>query len=44
LLAELQQQGARIHTELEHSGNTLAAYIGELEDRLDRNAGPSVHP
>ena len=33
---ELAQQDLR--TTVEQSGNTLAAYIGELEDRLERSA------
>ena len=42
----LQQQLGQIKLDLnlaiEHSGNTLAAYMGELEDRLERGAGSSV--
>ena len=42
----LQQQLGQIKLDLslaiEHSGNTLAAYMGELEDRLERGAGSGV--
>ena len=42
----LQQQLGQIKLDLslaiEHSGNTLAAYMGELEERLERGAGNSV--
>jgi hypothetical protein len=38
-LADLQ---ADLKSRIEQSGNTLAAYIGELEDRLERSAGKSV--
>lgn len=42
----LQQQLGQIKLDLslaiEHSGNTLAAYMGELEERLERGAGSSV--
>jgi biopolymer transport protein ExbB/TolQ len=38
-LADLQ---AEIESRIEQSGNTLAAYIGELEDRLERAAGKPV--
>ena len=37
--AELQ---ADMESRIEQSGNTLAAYIGELEDRLERAAGMPV--
>jgi hypothetical protein len=33
---------ADLKSRIEQSGNTLAAYIGELEDRLERSAGKSV--
>lgn len=33
---------ADLESRIEQSGNTLAAYIGELEDRMDRDAGKSV--
>jgi biopolymer transport protein ExbB/TolQ len=38
-LARLQ---AELETRIEQSGNTLAAYIGELEDRIERAAGKPV--
>ena len=38
-LADLQ---ADLESRIEQSGNTLAAYIGELEDRLERAAGKPV--
>jgi uncharacterized integral membrane protein len=34
-LAELEE---RLRTEVERSGNTLAAYLGEIEDRMERRA------
>ncbi len=37
--ADLQ---ADLESRIEQSGNTLAAYIGELEDRLERAAGKPV--
>jgi hypothetical protein len=33
---------AELATRIEQSGNTLAAYIGELEDRLERASGKPV--
>jgi DNA anti-recombination protein RmuC len=33
---------AEIESRIEQSGNTLAAYIGELEDRLERASGKPV--
>jgi len=38
-LARLQ---ADLESRIEQSGNTLAAYIGELEDRLERAAANPV--
>ncbi len=38
-LARLQED---LESRIEQSGNTLAAYIGELEDRLERSAGTPV--
>lgn len=41
LQARLDQLDQKLHSAVEESGNTLAAYIGELEDRLERGAhGP----
>ena len=34
LLARLDRQEQELRTAIDHAGNTLAAYIGELEDRL----------
>jgi hypothetical protein len=40
--ARLDQLGAELKDDVERAGNTLAAYIGELEDRLSRaRPGPS---
>jgi hypothetical protein len=36
VLARLEQSEASLRQDIERAGNTLAAYIGELEDRLDR--------
>lgn len=36
LQTRLDQLDQRLHSAVEESGNTLAAYIGELEDRLER--------
>lgn len=36
VLARLDQLERELRSALEQSGNTLAAYIGELEDRLER--------
>jgi uncharacterized integral membrane protein len=38
LLARLEQSERELQTSIEQSGNTLAAYVGELGDRL--NHGP----
>lgn len=41
LQARLDQLDQKLHSAVEESGNTLAAYIGELEDRLERGThGP----
>lgn len=37
--ARLDQLGAEMHGAIERAANTLAAYIGELEDRLERSPG-----
>jgi uncharacterized integral membrane protein len=37
--ARLDQLGAEMQGAIEHAANTLAAYIGELEDRLARSPG-----
>jgi uncharacterized integral membrane protein len=36
IVARLDQMEAGLRAEVERAGNTLAAYIGELEDRLGR--------
>ena len=38
LQARLDQLDQNLRSSVEESGNTLAAYIGELEDRLERGA------
>ena len=35
MLARLNSMHESLHKELQDSGNTLAAYIGELENRLE---------
>jgi hypothetical protein len=37
IIARLDQADAGLRGEIERAGNTLAAYIGELEDRLGRS-------
>ncbi len=41
VLARLEQLENDLRTFIEQSGNTLAAYIGELEDRLEKTIIPS---
>jgi hypothetical protein len=43
ILARLDRLDRDLRSELEQSGNTLAAYIGELEDRLDRGTHGEMH-
>lgn len=40
LVARLAQSEEAIRADIERTGNTLAAYIGELEDRLARGGQP----
>jgi len=40
VIARIDQVRAELQTSIEQSGNTLAAYIGELEDRLDGGKTP----
>jgi hypothetical protein len=41
LLARIEQSEGDLRSTIEQTGNTLAAYIGELEDRLEQGtAGP----
>lgn len=42
VIARIEQLEDNLHTAIEQSGNTLAAYIGELEDRLEKTKTPSV--
>ena len=45
VLARMDQLDRDLRSAVEQSGNTLSAYIGELEDRLERGAsGPASHP
>ncbi|HEX6079130.1 MAG TPA: hypothetical protein VF197_05840 [Methylomirabilota bacterium] len=37
ILDRLEQAEAALRADIERAGNTLAAYIGELEERLSRN-------
>jgi hypothetical protein len=39
LQARLDELERELRTAVEQSGNTLAAYIGEIEDRLERSGG-----
>lgn len=40
MLARLDDVDRDLRASIEQSGNTLAAYIGELEDRLDKRDAP----
>ena len=42
VLARLDDLERELRTALEQSGNTLAAYIGEIEDRMERAGGGKV--
>lgn len=42
MLARIALVDNNLHTMIEQSGNTLAAYIGELEDRLEKNKDASA--
>jgi uncharacterized integral membrane protein len=39
MLAKLEDLERELRSVVEQSGNTLAAYIGEIEDRLERTSG-----
>ena len=39
VLAKLEELERELRSVVEQSGNTLAAYIGEIEDRLERTSG-----
>jgi hypothetical protein len=41
-LQKLSGDMEQLRSSLEQTGNTLAAYIGELEDRFDRSLGQST--
>jgi hypothetical protein len=42
VVARVERAEDSLKTEVERAGNTLAAYIGELEDRLTRGSqGPT---
>lgn len=44
LLARIDKLEVEFQSFIEQSGNTLAAYIGELEDRLEKISRPSAVP
>lgn len=44
ILARIDQVGGDLRTSIEHSGNTLAAYIGEVDDRMGRARTPAIPP
>ena len=45
MLARMDQLDRDLRSAVEQSGNTLSAYIGELQDRLDKEAsGPTTQP
>jgi uncharacterized integral membrane protein len=44
VLARLERLESDLRADVERSGNTLAAYIGELEDRLARGDRPGPTP
>jgi hypothetical protein len=39
VLAKLEEVERELRSVVEQSGNTLAAYIGEIDDRLERTSG-----
>lgn len=41
LLSRVEQMEQRTRSALQETGNSLSAYIGELEDRLDHRRGPN---
>jgi uncharacterized integral membrane protein len=41
LLARLERSDTELRSAIEQSANTLAAYIGEVEDRLERLSAPA---
>lgn len=42
VIARIDQQERDLRAAIENSGNTLAAYIGELEDRLEKTGASTV--
>lgn len=44
VLERLERLESALSSAVEQSGNSLAAYIGELEDRLEKGAGRSSDP
>jgi uncharacterized integral membrane protein len=44
VLARLEQAETALRADIERAGNTLAAYIGELEDRLTRREADPPEP
>lgn len=44
MLARLDDLERDLRMAVEQSGNTLAAYIGEIEDRLERAGGGKISP
>ena len=44
ILTRLDQLENDLRVAVEQSGNTLAAYIGEIEDRLERAGGGKISP
>jgi uncharacterized integral membrane protein len=41
-IARLERMEAELRSEIERAGNTLAAYVGELEERLGRGERPGA--
>ena len=39
VLARLEELERDLHSTVEQSGNSIAAYLGEIEDRFERAAG-----
>ena len=44
MLTRLDELDREMHATVEQSGNTLAAYIGEIDDRLERRMGGQSKP
>ena len=44
MLARLDELDREMHSTVEQSGNTLAAYIGEIDDRLEGKIGGQSKP